>query len=103
MATRFCWTASAINGRDKYQFVGSEIEFQLPVVANGAPVGDLLFEVSADRFAGALKIGDLFRRAERIQNLNDAFGPVAKFRAAFNVHTEDGANDIDWQRNGKVI
>lgn len=41
--------ASAINGRDKYQFVGSEIEFQLPVVANGAPVGDLTLHVAPNQ------------------------------------------------------
>ena len=41
--------ASATHGKGKYQFVGSDIEFQLPVVANGSPVGDLTLHVAPNQ------------------------------------------------------
>ena len=41
--------ASSIHAKGKYQFVGSEIEFQLPVVANGAPVGNLTLHVAPNQ------------------------------------------------------
>ena len=62
--------AAGIQGRDKYQLVGSAIEFKLPVVANGTPVGDLTLHVAANQQVS-------LRLKELLSLFHDQFDPQA--------------------------
>ena len=60
--------AAAKQGDDKYRLVGSSIEFQMPVAANGVPAGNLTLHVAPDQEI-SLQLKEL------ISLLHDRFDP----------------------------